>query len=120
MAGQFDGPGSRQIHKKDERTFIHTRSGQLRHLFEGVQVEIAVKIGEKLPAKLDQRRKNKLKVEGRRPLKKKIQINFTNTEESIRNFNFKTFKIKFLFLFWMIKTIFVFVFGKIKTSLSLN
>jgi hypothetical protein len=63
-AGQFQGPGSRQILKKDERTYIHTRSGQLRHLSEGVQVDTVVLIGEKIPAKLDQRRKHKLCVEG--------------------------------------------------------
>ncbi len=63
-AGQFHGPGSRQILKKDERTYIHTRSGQLRHLSEGVQVDTVELIGEKIPAKLDQRRKHKLCVEG--------------------------------------------------------
>jgi len=63
-AGQFHGPGSRQILKKDERTYIHTRSGQVCHLSEGVQVDIVELVCEKIPAKLDQRRKKKLRVEG--------------------------------------------------------
>jgi hypothetical protein len=63
-AGQFDGPGSRQILKKDEQTYIQSRSGNVCHLSEGVQVDIVVLICEKIPEKLDQRRKKKLSVEG--------------------------------------------------------